>query len=56
MKEHIASSISLTEVEHLLTTSNKRTPCKYKIDKITHSKSQSAAIYDVSKNKPLLYP
>ena len=30
--------------------------CKFKIDKITYSKLQSRAMYDISKNKPLLYP
>ena len=30
--------------------------CKFKIDKITYSESQSRETYDVSKNKPLLYP
>ena len=29
---------------------------KFKIDKITHSKSQSKKTYDVRKNKPSLYP
>ena len=29
---------------------------KFKIDKITYSKSKSRTTYDVSKNKPLLYP
>ena len=28
--------------------------CKFKIDKITYSKLQFTATYDVSKNKPLL--
>ena len=28
---------------------------KFKIDKINHSKSESRTMYEVSKNKPLLY-
>ena len=58
MKEHtlLYLFISLIDVEHPLKTSNKKHTCKFQIDKITYSKSQSRATYDVSKNKPLLYP
>ena len=30
--------------------------CKFEKDKITYSKSQCKETYDISKNKPLLYP
>ena len=30
--------------------------CRFKIDKITYSKSYSRIPYEVSKNKPLFYP
>ena len=30
--------------------------CRFKVDKITNSKLWSRATYDVSENKPLLYP
>ena len=30
--------------------------CKFKIDKITYSKSKSRTKYDVSKNKSSMYP
>ena len=30
--------------------------CKFKIDKITHSKSKARTAYDEGENKPSLYP
>ena len=30
--------------------------CKFKIDKITYQSRSSRTTYDVSKNKPLVYP
>ena len=58
IKEHtlLYLFISLIDVVHPLKTSSKRTHIKFKIDQITYSKSQSRATYDISKNKPLLYP
>ena len=47
---------SLIKLAHPLKTSNKRTMCKFKTDKIIYSKLKSRTAYDISKNKPLLHP
>ena len=53
--------ISLIELKNIRKKKKKRKrkkelKCKFKIDQITYSKSQSKTTYDVSKNKPLVYP
>ena len=49
--------ISLIELKNIYSKHPlKEDRCKFKINKISYSKSQSRTTYDVSKNKPSLYP
>ena len=47
--------ISLIELKHQLKYQIKGDMCRFKIDKITQSKSQSRTTYEVIKIKPLVY-
>ena len=46
--------VSLKDIQEKHPLQERR--CKFKIDKITYSKSQSRTTYDDSKNNPSLYP
>ena len=49
-------STSLIELEHQLKNQIIERTCKSKVDKITYPKSYLRTTYDVSKNKPSVYP
>ena len=48
--------VSLAELKTYILISYWINTYKFKINKITYSKSRSRTMYDVGKNKPLVYP
>ena len=55
--KEIADLVIFTELKNIHENPQiKEHRCKFKINKTTYSKSESRTTYDVSKNKPSVYP